>query len=304
MRDSTFYQILSNPFYYGVIKRKGELYPGTHETMITKIEFDKVQEILGRPNRKPKTKPFAFTGLIRCGECGSMITAEHKINRFGSHYTYYRCTKHKGGIKNACEQGCIRDEELEKQVVSLLDKFKINDKFLEWIGGLLEKTKETEETLRAEMKQSLSKSLDECKMKLDNLLHLRLKELLTDEEYLAEKTDLADKKMNFENKLAQMETNPEFWFEPFQKVISFARLAKNSFLNGNDELKRKILETVGSNFFLKDRILLIETKKPFQFIIETAEIPLGWALKESNPRPTRCKRVALTSPEGEPLALS
>jgi len=29
------YRLLSNPFYYGAIKRKGEIYPGNHEPMIT-----------------------------------------------------------------------------------------------------------------------------------------------------------------------------------------------------------------------------------------------------------------------------
>ena len=32
---SGLYRLLSNPFYYGAIKRKGEIYPGNHEPMIT-----------------------------------------------------------------------------------------------------------------------------------------------------------------------------------------------------------------------------------------------------------------------------
>ena len=41
----------------------------------------------------PKRIEFPFTGLIRCGECRSMVTAELKVNRHGKQYIYYHCTR-------------------------------------------------------------------------------------------------------------------------------------------------------------------------------------------------------------------
>ena len=53
--------------------------------MITREEYDKAQAILGKKGKqRPKTREFAYTGTVRCGECGAMITAEAKVNRFGS----------------------------------------------------------------------------------------------------------------------------------------------------------------------------------------------------------------------------
>ena len=97
---SGFYKILGNPFYYGLIERNQEVFKGNHEAMITEEEYWKAQEILGRKGRpRPQKHQFAYTGLIRCGECGSMVTAEEKDNRYGCHYVYYRCTKKKRNIK-------------------------------------------------------------------------------------------------------------------------------------------------------------------------------------------------------------
>lgn len=47
--------------------------------MITQEEYERVQILLGRKG-KPRIKRhnFAFTGLIRCGECGAMVTADEK----------------------------------------------------------------------------------------------------------------------------------------------------------------------------------------------------------------------------------
>ena len=60
---------------------------------------------------------FAFTRLISCGECGSVLHAEHKdrVRKDGSinHRTYYRCTHRKVGTN--CTQLGIRAEKLENR---------------------------------------------------------------------------------------------------------------------------------------------------------------------------------------------
>jgi len=107
--------ILSNPFYYGHFRYKGEVHEGVHKPIISKKLFDKVQKELKRRSR-PRTKEKvlkAFTNLLRCGECGMMITAEQKqkyykgTNRHVT-YTYYRCTKKHKVIK--CHQPYIRED--------------------------------------------------------------------------------------------------------------------------------------------------------------------------------------------------
>jgi len=48
-----------------------------HQLMVTLDEFERAQTILGRPlPARPKTRTFAFTGMIRCRHCGCSITAE------------------------------------------------------------------------------------------------------------------------------------------------------------------------------------------------------------------------------------
>jgi len=276
LTQSSFYKLLNNPFYYGAIRRKSELYSGNHEPMVTRAEFEKAQRILKRPEKTcPKTKLFAYTGLMSCGECGSMITAEHKINRYGYHYTYYRCTKHKGGIKNSCKQKYVRVEELEAQILSFLEKIYLPESVVKWVLEQVENTRADGEAMQIEIKKSLQKVLEDCKRKLDNLLELRLKDMLTDDEYLSEKAKTVEKKINFEAKIAELEANPETWFEPLKRFFSFVTLAKNYFEEGDDGMKRQIFSTVGSNLFLKDKILLIEAKIPFGLLAENTKSPLG-----------------------------
>lgn len=51
---SSIHRLLNNPEYYGVIRRKEKLYPGSHEPLITKSMFDHVQELID--GRSPTAK--------------------------------------------------------------------------------------------------------------------------------------------------------------------------------------------------------------------------------------------------------
>lgn len=108
---ATIYRILSNPFYAGILVWEGQTYPGKHEPLVTIDEFERVQELLGKPGRpRPRLHQFPFTGMIRCGSCGLMVTAEHKVNRYGSRYIYYHCTNRRMGPR--CKEPVIQASDL------------------------------------------------------------------------------------------------------------------------------------------------------------------------------------------------
>jgi hypothetical protein len=65
---ATIYRIFANPFYAGIIRWDGGLYPGNHEPIITHDEFETVRRRVERPGTaKPQRHKFAYTGMIRCG---------------------------------------------------------------------------------------------------------------------------------------------------------------------------------------------------------------------------------------------
>jgi DNA invertase Pin-like site-specific DNA recombinase len=140
---ANIYLILHNHFYYGTIeypKKSGNFYIGKHEPIISRELFIEAQEQLHRSNTKRQSKEFAFTKLMICGICGSGITAEEKYKQLkdGStnRYIYYGCTRSKG---LPCSNVYIREEELIKQLIDIIDRIDINElgmkhKFDEEIG--------------------------------------------------------------------------------------------------------------------------------------------------------------------------
>ena len=91
--------ILRNPIYCGFIRFNEQRFKGDHEPLIEEVLFDRVQS-LRRDRSHGATKSsrvFLLKGLIRCSQCGSLMTPHYtqKRHKDGSVYRipYYRCTK-------------------------------------------------------------------------------------------------------------------------------------------------------------------------------------------------------------------
>jgi DNA invertase Pin-like site-specific DNA recombinase len=259
---SGVYRILSNPFYAGILQREGKTYPGKHQAMITLDDFDRVQEFLGRPRQpRPKTREFAFTGLIRCGSCGLSVTAEERTNRFGSHYTYYHCTKRR--MDRWCEEPYVQVAELERQIVEFLREIAIPDNFHDWLVAKLDRVAKRDKNADAAKRLSLEQARMSAEKELDNLTKLRIRDLLTDEEYLKQRQELERKQVKIAQNLKAAD-QPVDRFEPARALVSFSNRAASWFEAGDLRTKRLILFIVGSNPLLKDKTLNIDARKPFR----------------------------------------
>lgn len=132
LRLGNIYMLLRNPFYYGAFEyptNSGNWYTGKHEPLITKELFEQVQTQLNRDNiERHDCKEFAFTKLMKCGLCGSGITADEKFKKLSDgsvrRYVYYGCTR----ARNInCKSGYLREEELIKQLMGVIDTVSLDE---------------------------------------------------------------------------------------------------------------------------------------------------------------------------------
>src|ERR1035438_8702365 len=295
------------PFYYCSFeypKKSGRWYKGNHESMVTEAEYGRVQTLLGRKgNPRPQTHGvFPFTGLIRCGECNGMVTAEEKHQlRCGNcrfkfayrrkdscprceipiekmnrphflHYTYYHCGKSKNP---SCTQKCVSGEQLEKQIDHYLSRIQISERFKEWAVKHLHELHEKEAAFRDEVIQTQQKAYQECVRRIDNLIALKTaphnddNSLLSDEEYGRQRMALLKEKAALEEMLQDAGHRVEKCLELSEKSFVFASTARERFTKGDCGTKKEILTTIGSNLILKDKMLSIQALEPFLILKTT-----------------------------------
>ncbi|MBI3273628.1 MAG: recombinase family protein, partial [Candidatus Colwellbacteria bacterium] len=208
--------ILKNPFYTGLFRYAGEIYEGKHEPIIAKKLFDKVQEILkqkSRPHHKPKNEPKAFCGLIQCGECGRMITAEKQKG-----HIYYRCTKK----WTTCSQRYIREEKLDRQLSSMIQKVSLRQDWAEKLLEMSEKDKQKSTQSCFAFAQEANEKIKTINIKFQRLLDGYLEQDIDREVYRVEKAKLLSDKKSLEEKMTNFEQKQNDWLEPFQNWIKVA----------------------------------------------------------------------------------
>ena len=253
--------LLSNPFYYGHFRYAKEVYEGKHEPIIAKKLFDEVQEVLkqrGRPRHKTEIEPQIFCGLLKCDTCGMMITGEYRVKKQKNgnvhDYIYYHCTKKNKAIK--CPEPCIRQEELEKQISSLLQKVSLRTDWAEKLNARMEKDKtKSVQSVSAFVQESENK-IKIINTKLQRLLDGYLEQDIEREIYRQEKAKLLSEKKSLEEKIVRFEQKQNDWLEPMARWINYAqnieKIARDSNLL---EKKVAVKEIFGSNLFLASRAL-------------------------------------------------
>ena len=252
-------RLLQNPIYYGVFSFNGEIYDGTHEPIISKKLFDSVQQVMsnrGKKKRKRKHE-FAFSGLMKCGNCDCLITAEKQK---GHHY--YRCTKK----KQPCNEKYLREENLVEQMKGIIQKVSLPPSWADKMIAELEKDKEQEAKDGAVFAQNLKSQIKELEDKLDALLDAHLDGTITKVEYTAKKQKILNQKIEISEKLKDFEQNGNHWLEPARQFILAAQQAKIIALQENPVAGRDFLKRIGSNRVLLSQKVAIEPKKSWQIL--------------------------------------
>jgi len=262
---SNVQHILKNPFYYGAFVFNGEIYQGTHEPVIAKKLFDKVQDILKDKSRPKKRSQIAypFRGLLKCGECGCAITSETKKG-----HNYYRCTKK----KDICLQKYLREESLSEQISNIMQKVSLPDSWKNAMITDLEKEKNQTDRTDFSFVQNLKIQIKLCDSKLDNLLDAKLENIITTEEYAEKKRKVLNQKIDYTEKLKDFERKGNCWLERTKQFILEANQAQNIAFGDNNEEKAKWLKKVGSNLVLAGRKIGFVFNQPWDLIANSADL--------------------------------
>ena len=161
---SNIYRLLQTPFFYGVFEYpmgSGKWYQGKHIPLITREVFEKAREQLKRSEIKYPDKQFAFSRIMTCGRCESGVTAEDKYKKLAgggvAHYVYYGCNRSRN---LQCKEGYIREEEVIRQLVSVIEELEMNE-------GVIKKKFDEEYKRMAKFQKSFLSAYDNTTIEKD-----------------------------------------------------------------------------------------------------------------------------------------
>ncbi len=169
----------------------------THEPIIDRELFDRAQSLFCKGIRKsPKTdKTDLFSGIVRCAECGRLMNKKTNTHDYGT-YNYYRCVTHRKMKSSVCKNHTIRIDKLENAVLTYLRTL-ISiavrlDEIADRINANPQRSREyshLESTLK-----TYQSEYDKCDRMIIDLYPDWKSGIITKEEYISLKQELADKK--------------------------------------------------------------------------------------------------------------
>jgi site-specific DNA recombinase len=258
---SSIFVMLRNPAYSGKMKYGSEQFDGEHEAIIPEGKFLKAQSLMKESEPRTETKinrEYLLTGLIRCQECGSIMTPTYtkktKTDGLAEYVYYYRCTKTYQDSWHACSIKSVNAERMEKWVLEKLQAVASDD-------GLIRKTVER-------INQEEGEKVRELKAD-DSRLAERLTALEKQSKNLV--TALAEGGMRFTQIQAKLEE-----MEASQKVIQYdreeirTRIDRENLIRYDSELVIKNLRDMTGRF---DSAPDIEKKSLLQLSVK--EIKYG-----------------------------
>tara|TARA_Y100001949_G_C15975762_1_gene325961 strand:- start:12 stop:1607 length:1596 start_codon:yes stop_codon:yes gene_type:complete len=257
MSRTTLYFIFSNPRYAGKIPDPFEpnvYYDANYPPMITPQEYDKVQELLGRRGRTrfSETHEFTLKGLLKCGECGCMITASKKKKTLKdgtvNEHIYYHCTR-----KRKCEQRSgYREKDLISMVDDLLNQYEISPQLYSWGMQALDAIAQDEIKNRDNIQMLQFESINDIQSQIDNMITLAAKGMITPEQFEKNSAPLKDELEARQKEQAKSAERSRNWYEFVGKTIETLTNANAQFNTGSLMDKNRILQAIGENPVLID----------------------------------------------------
>ena len=268
LAKATIQRMLTNLAYIGLIQQKGETYEGKYQPIISRELFVKVQQKLkerAKPRKSKKRHDFPFVGLLKCGECGGMITAQFSHGN-GGIYRYYRCTK-KFGV---CSQRYLREDLLVEQLKDWLGKLILPEDWIEKMLRQVEGRRSEEREGSQNFIQNLEREIEETKQKLDKLVSGYLDGIIEREIYLQKKEDLIKQKIALEAKKDDFRRGKRNWLEPLKNWILEIKQVQNLVAGDDFQQIAEFVKKSGTNRILKDRKIFLTFLEPWLFISAAA----------------------------------
>lgn len=258
---ATIHSILRSPFYYGRFRWAKKLHEGSHPRIISKGLFDAVQNVLnGYDKPQFSSRQFAYSGLMKCKNCGCNITAEIHKGKF----IYYHCT----GSKGNCKPKYVREEALDKQFSEIIQKIQIDDELLELIKQTLLDSHKDE--LEFHTKKVIT--LKARKTKLESHIHHtyidKIETKIDQSTYESVTKRLRDELISIKESIARYETADDSYLTQGVKILELCNKAHHLYLQQEPLERAKLLKYVFSNCHLDGVSVCPTYRKPFNLFAE------------------------------------
>ena len=187
---SKVHKILRDRSYIGEIFYRGQWHPGTHEPIVDRTVWSRVQALMGECVYKAHELTYAGE-LICCGHCGCPITGESVVKKqTGKEYIYYRCSKYN---RDGHPRIRLTEAKLDEQIMALFARIRQPEPVREWFQKMLRLWINDQQQESRSTADDVQRELSGLRDQQDRLLNLRLMDEIEADTFARKNTELRDR---------------------------------------------------------------------------------------------------------------
>jgi DNA invertase Pin-like site-specific DNA recombinase len=257
--------ILKKKFYFGIMVYDGKEYPHHYERIISEELFEKVQAVKAGYNKKHfkfAGLPFAYRGLIRCAECGCIITPERKMKKGGQIYFYYHCTQAKG--KHDIER--LTEKNLTDQFKNLFSNLQVPQDKVDDITNTLKSSHNDKKYFHDNLLERYQTDYNIYENRITKMYEDKLDGSITPNFYEEKRKEYRGKQKTINDKIAKLHTADEEYYLTAEYILKLASKASELFESSEPQEKRLLLKMTLQDLVLDGKYVRFKWIKPFDKI--------------------------------------
>ncbi len=160
-------------------------------------------------------------------------------------------------------------------------RFPVSSEYRKVVLRELDKDKQKAKEDNHATLQNLKSELTNLETRLNKLLSAYLDEVITPEEYTAQKQKMLDQRVELKEQIREIEDKGISWLEPARAWVKSLNQAQELVRSGDKSEMIIFLKQIGSNHILIDKSFSFSPKIPYELVAERSEAD-GSLLQNSN----------------------
>lgn len=248
--------ILKNPFYIGLMRVKGKVYQGNHETIIDPRVFRQVQmKIKSRKKSKGFIHKYLFRKQVRCELCNYMMSGERQKG-----HVYYRCQ-----TKN-CPTKSIREDLIERHLKNVLKTISLSKTEIDILREINMESRNDWFNVQEKRIESYQLQLRSLESKQQKLMDLYLEDVIDKDTYNKQREELLVRVQEIKSQEKEVSTSKDRIFDNIENFLELCKNPIKMYDSGIQEEKRELLQTITSNLTIDQRKVSFSMVSPYSML--------------------------------------
>jgi len=272
--------LIHDPFYIGQIRWNGRVYSGKQAPLVSRDVFLRCQEIMhGRGAARYRTHLHLFKGLIRCKDCGGIVTWEQQKGT-----TYGHCSSYRKCVRRVW----YKEADFEELVAAELRRFQlIQPRLAEWVRKALRQVHAGEIAYRDAALKELHNRQVRLRQQLDVLYSDRLEGRISANLHDAKRAEIESQLQNVIESIQRHADADKRYFELGINLFELSQQAPGIFKRTTPERKRRLLALIFEEMYTSQGKLFVRFTDVFYTLAQLAMVLSRSKIPKTMPPPHR-----------------